>query len=119
MTTPGEGKMNKSRREDIVRITTHDTGKTYEFVKYGKPNESAPRLFKCDMKISPLNENGQEWGNDSICNATIYLELDTLINAGIRQKQMAKGTSHPEPTETVEDLLIRLLESVGYYPAER
>ncbi|KKL58685.1 hypothetical protein LCGC14_2222940, partial [marine sediment metagenome] len=46
---------------------------------------------------------------------TIHIELDTILRAGLKPYHYKKEEM-PKPTETAEDLIIRLLEHVGYYP---
>ncbi len=99
--------------KSIVRITTEDTKKTYEF-----PKEGNPRLYSVELKITAIGSSGQpQFG--SMCAKYIHLEENTLLKAGLLQDQSRGPKEAGVPiTETPEDLILRLLEHVGIYPVE-
>ena len=45
-------------RENIIRITTHDTEKTYEFP--AKQGEKSPQLWEVELKIGIVST---DWSN--------------------------------------------------------
>ena len=101
-------------KESFVRITTADTKKTYEF-----PNKDNPPLFEVSLKICPIQANGgacYDVYQYTQINKSVHLELETLLRAGLEPYHHKAKENDPEPTETAEDLIIRLLETVGYYP---
>lgn len=99
-------------RQSIVRITTHDTKKTYE---YGADVDDAgrPQVWEATLKLKCVDVNGRtdQYGK----SATVYLERSTLERHKL-VPQPKDAKPQPEPTETPEDLLLRLLEVVGVYP---
>jgi hypothetical protein len=96
-------------RENIVRITTADTKKTYEF-----PGDN-PQIWEIKLSSSMVGPVGNpQYGFST--DGTIYLERETLENAGLRPKN--KPDTAVSNHETIEDLIIRMLEHLGYYPAE-
>ena len=100
-------------KESIVRITTADTKKTYEF-----PGDN-PELYEARITLCKVDNGGNSYLDakryDNITK-TIYIELDTVLKAGLEPYYHTPKNTDPEPTETAEDLIIRLLEHVGYYP---
>ena len=94
----------------IVRITTEDTKKTYEF-----PNEGNPQLWAVTLSIEGISFYGQP-AHGSVCKKIIHIERETLENAGLLPKQNEKKDEVAE--ETAEELILRLLEHVGVYPTE-
>ena len=102
-------------KQNIVRITTADTKKTYEF-----PREDNPDLWQATLVLWPVNKGGDVYTASGYTShkVTIYLEQDTLLKAGLKPYSYKEKETDPEPQETTEDLLIRLLEHLGYYPTE-
>ena len=102
-------------RKEIVRITTYDTEKTYEF-----PSEDNPRLFEVSMRIRPIHAGGNATGSYQYehINHGMYIELETLLAAGMKPYERKPKENDPPATETPEDLMLRLLEIVGVYPQE-
>lgn len=112
-------------RKQYVEITTADTGKTY---RYDHNNPVETQLWEVTLNISCVDsKTGRSWYVADVVSpisrahppVTIYLERETLENAGLLPVRSAsKNDQDEEPTETAEDLLIRLLEHLGYYPTE-
>ena len=103
-------------KKSIIRITTTDTKKTYEF-----PGQYNPSLFEVSIRIVPVRDSGStscDAYQYTHFNKAIHLEKDTLLKAGIKPFHHKPLDTDPEPTETVENLIIRLLEHVGYYPCK-
>jgi len=102
-------------KESITRITTADTKKTYEF-----PGQYNPSLFEVSIRIVPVQDSGNTYDINNCTHVyrTVYLELVTLLKAGLKPYDRKPLDTDPEPTETVENLIIRLLEHVGYYPCK-
>jgi hypothetical protein len=100
-------------RQSIVRITTHDTKKTYE---YGADIEGdRPQLWEATLALKCVDQNGRT-GDYHAKSVTVYLERETLERHKL-VPQPAEPKRQPLPyTETPEDLLLRLLEAVGVYP---
>ncbi len=99
--------------KEIIRITTEDTEKTYEF-----PGENNPPLCAVKIEISDITAEGKSYFGvaSGATEKIVHLELKTLENAGLRP--MRKEREDEAPTETPVDLIIRLLEHVGVYPVE-
>ena len=101
-------------KKTVVRITTADTRKTYEF-----PGDH-PQIWEVKLTIEEIGVDGNydrfRTGYHSYPAKVVYLELETLQNAGL--KPIPKEETEKLPTETAEDLIIRLLEHVGVFPAE-
>jgi hypothetical protein len=101
----------------FVRITTSDTEKTYQFPPGNAPQP--PDLWEVTLTIKSIDKQG--WVSTSSVyewpKGTVHLERETLENAGVLPKPMDTPTKE-EPEETVEDLILRLLEHVGYFPCQ-
>ncbi len=98
-------------KEEIVRITTDDTGKTYEF-----PGEGNPQIWQVNLQMEALNQLGN--AHPTCTEKTVYIERETLEKAGLVPFTNTKPDVRYEPTETAEDLIIRLLEMCEVYPAK-
>lgn len=98
----------------IIRIVTEDTGKTYEF-----PNGGNPPLWGVKLEIAQVDPFGSTPFNyQRIVSKIIHVERSTLEKAGLNPL-LKKNKDELEPAiETIEDLIIRLLEHVGVYPTE-
>lgn len=103
-------------RENIVRITTHDTKKTYEFPS-GK-TKNIPNLWEVEMKISAVDWLGRSDFNYRYTTKRICLERETLLSHGLTGEIKDKEGKVIEPPKTPEDLILELLEIVGVYPTE-
>ena len=97
-------------KESIVRITTDDTHKTYEF-----PNDDNPQLWQVNLQMEALNPFGNAHPNYT--QKTVYIERETLEKAGLVPFSKPEDKKR-QPTETAEDLILRLLEMCEVYPAE-
>ncbi len=98
--------------KNVMRITTEDTKKTYEF-----PGEDNPQLWAVQLQIDRVDGGGHAYFNSHLrIPKTIHVERETLENAGLLP--MKKEIKDASPTETPEDLILRLLEHVGVYPSE-
>jgi hypothetical protein len=106
-----EGIMKKT----VVRITTADTRKTYEF-----PSPEHPQIWEAKISLEQIGNDGNyaqsKCSRHSYPSKTIYLELETLQKAGLKSYKYPNIVELPQ--ETAEDLIIRLLEHVGVYPTE-
>ncbi len=97
-----------------TEITTADTKKTYVMdKKYG----INPQLWEASISIKHVSDNGY---TDSYISRTesIYLERETLEKAGLLPFTVDRDQPKPETVETAEDLIIRLLNHVGFYPTQ-
>ena len=101
-------------KKEIIRITTEDTHKTYEF-----PSDGNPDLFEVKIRIRPIDSQGKILNIYAYTHTTgtIYVEKDTLLSAGLKPYNYKPKATDPEQTESFEDLFIRMLEHVGYYPS--
>jgi len=99
--------------KNVVRITTEDTKKMYEF-----PSETSPEIWAVNIRIERLNLNGIVCFNAAsyYSEKVIHVEERTLQNAGLIGRPSDKKDEPIE--ETPEDLILRLLEHVGVYPVE-
>ena len=99
----------------IKRITTADTKRTYDL-----PGEDIPQLWAAQIKIECVSKQGHySFNNTFPTKAEIFLERKTLENAGLLPMSDKRKMNHDvEQTETAEDLIIRLLEHLGFYPQE-
>ena len=98
----------------VVRITTTDTKKTYEF-----PSEKGhPNLWQVSLTVQFIDKNGRVSRPSTYepPSGIVHVERKTLEDAGVLPMAHDRKTKDEGPTETVEDLIIRLLEHVGYYP---
>jgi hypothetical protein len=100
-------------REQNTFITTVDTKKTYKY-----PQDETP-LWRVRLEVDKVNGSGSIERYFSIAgHATeVYVEEETLRNAGVTGVGVTKKNSDDAPRETVEDLLLRLLEHVDVYPS--
>ena len=100
-------------KKSFVRITTVDTKKTYEF-----PGENIPQVWEVTLAMEHVDKNGcVSTTSFRSADCTIYLERETLESAKLLPMDKTKEPDR-EPTETPEDLLLRLLEHIGVYPTE-
>lgn len=99
-------------RETVTRITTADTEKTYEL-----PGENVPQLWEAELAIRAVEEDG-EINRPSSPEVIIYIERQTLVNAGLLPEVKDDVKPTEDTKETPEGLLLRLLEHVGIYPQE-
>lgn len=111
----------KANKEDlemaeqhIIRITTNDTKKTYEFID-GQSVEGTPELYRLEVKILSGNGNGNFYANPYTA-VSLHVEHETLVKAG--HFKPADKSKLVEVTETLEDLVLRLLNMVGVRPQE-
>lgn len=102
-------------KQNIIRITTDDTRKTYEFP--GVLGDDKPDIFEVEVIIKPITVCGRAstYGYEHV-KKIIHLEEKTLQNAGL--KPLQRGEKKAESTETAEDLILRLLEMCDVYPVE-
>ncbi len=102
--------------EDIKRITTDDTHKTYEFPS-AHLSENNPNIFAVEVTIKPITACGRAstYAYEHV-KKIIHLEEETLQNAGL--KPLQRNEEKAEPTETAEDLILRLLEMCDVYPVK-
>ena len=99
-------------KQNIVRIKTHDTKKTYDF-----PGKDVPPLWEVKLELMPITSNGSSDSYGHRTAGTVYLEKETLLAAGLAP-QNRQEPKNPEPTKTVGDLILELLEMLGVYPVE-
>ena len=99
-------------RQTIVRITTADTKKTYDL-----PGKDIPQLWKAKLSLHSINRDGANSLSYPEAEVDVYLERQTLIDRGLVSKRSI-DTPKPDPSPTMEDLIIELLERVGVYPTE-
>jgi len=100
-------------KQQIVRITTADTKKTYEFPP--KAPFVNPDIWEVSLMLRGVGNDGQtKYGFVQQSASKIFVELSTLQAAGVTPRNCKEVSEKQE--ETVEDLIIRLLEHVGHYP---
>ena len=102
-------------REKIVRITTYDTKKTFEFpAKEGVEN---PQLWEVELRTGGVGHDGRtRYGLSK--ETSIFVERHTLEDHGLTGKIIDKKGKEVIPPKTPEDLILELLEIVGVYPTE-
>lgn len=98
-------------REHLVRITTVE-GNTFTF----PDDENIPPLWHVEMTIRKVGHNGAA-ESYKLSETNIFVELETLQKAGLAP-HVARDAPKAEPEETPADLMVRLLELLGYYPNE-
>ena len=104
-------------KKSIIRITTYDTNKTYDFFRGEKNNN--PPIWEVGLFVKAVDcngvtsDNGNRWPRK-----TIYLERNVLENAGLVPSVRVKDGPKKEPQKTSEELILALLEYVGVYPLE-
>lgn len=100
-------------KQNIVRITTVDTEKTYE-ITYGMDNKDIPQLWEVSIGIACVDPNtGQSEVRDRSAKS-VYVERETLEAVGLVGVHRSQMTS--TMIESAESLILRLLEHVGVYP---
>jgi len=99
--------------KSVVRITTEDTGRTYEF-----PDKDNPQIWGVQLKIDSVSTHGATNFSSYSTTRVIHVERETLENAGLLPMSEKDKECKDEPQETAEDLILRLLEHVGFYPVE-
>lgn len=97
----------------FARITTQDTKKTYEL-----PSENAPQLWLVELIISNVEHATGTAIKSAHTKASIHLERQTLVDAGLLPKAEADKEPTNETRERPEDLILRLLEHVGVFPEQ-
>ncbi len=91
-------------------------GNTYEYPDQDKPRKN-PQVWAVSMTLQCVEEDTGDYSFKRYSTQkTIFVERDTLENAGLMQ--VFDGREIPEEKKiTVEDLILQLLEHVGVYPA--
>jgi len=103
-------------KQTVIRIETYDTKKTYEFVS-GVQNENPP-LWEVGIFVRPVGSGGTAVASgNQYPKKVIHLERETLESCGLVPSQK-KDEPKVEPTRTIEDVILELLEYVGVYPTE-
>ncbi len=102
-------------RQTLVEMTTADTGKTYR-IKIGEPNDN-PQLWAVTLKCQLINRHTGSTDNFGIITREICVERETLEMAGLLPQPVVKG-AEKETIETAEDLILRLLNNLGFYPTD-
>ena len=101
-------------RENIVRITTHDTKQTYE---YPREKGKEDPVWEVTLQTGFVNSySGQTQYLSKI--KSVFLTQDTLISHGLVGQVRDKDNNVIVSPKTPEDLLLELLEIVGVYPTE-
>jgi hypothetical protein len=100
----------------ITEITTTDTKKTYNYERFSENDN--PQIWEATISVNPVDGNSGEKNNYPTKSKTIYLERATLENASLLPMEREREIEKVQPTETAEDLIIRLLNHVGFYPTE-
>jgi len=98
---------------NITRITTDDTKKTYDF-----PDASAPaQIWELKLTLTCLSNcyGRLERGTGSTA-AVVHLERKTIEDHGLRPRVETRKNVPVE--ETPADLAIKFLASIGVYPTE-
>jgi len=103
-------------KKTIVRITTEATegvdSKTFEL-----PDETAPQLWAVELRIKSVGRNGNHnFDRFASVVKTIYLEREVLELHGLVGKRPEPADPEVQAQPTAEDLIIQLLELVGYFP---
>ena len=102
-------------RENIVRITTHDTKQTYEYPR--KKGKEDPQLWEVTLQAGFVNNNsGQTQYLSKV--KSVFLTQDTLMSHGLVGQVRDKDNNVIVSPKTPEDLILELLEIVGVYPTE-
>lgn len=95
-----------------TEYTVYPSGKIYTFVN-GEVNKDIPSLYQITLSARWISNTGCV--NPSVnIQREIYVEKKTLENAGLFPKTVEQ--TKPEETETVESLMYKLLEFLGFYP---
>jgi cytochrome oxidase assembly protein ShyY1 len=101
---------------NIKRITTDDTKKTYEFVNQ-KPTGDFPQLWRMEVYISALEKSGQYIPRTVTTPFRVLIvERQTLVDRGFLPPSTSDDKPPEKPSETLEDLILRLLDMVGVRP---
>jgi hypothetical protein len=112
MTSRFEERAMPSKKLQI--IITDDTNEEYVFD--GETlHDALYEITLTSRRIHPLKGEPIRGGYEQV-EAKVYLEKQTLINAG--SKEIPKPERTEEPKETMEDLLLRMLEHVGFNPEQ-
>ena len=97
-------------------ITTYDTGKEYVFPCEGEDN---PHLWEVKIKLREVDDTGGIGSFEyEIPGGLIFVERQTLVDFGALPYTPKIDIGPPEPKQTVEDLILQLLEAVGCHPAQ-
>jgi hypothetical protein len=103
---------------NIRRITTDDTKKTYEFVNQ-KPTGDFPQLWRMEVSVSAFEKSGQYVNRGyPIPSRILIVERQTLVDRGLIPPHTTDTKPPENPPETLEDLILRLLDMVGVRPNE-
>jgi len=94
----------------IQQYTMSDTGEVFEFPGCEE------RIYELKVTIAPIdNNNGNPNGLQKYSIKPFHLHESTLQKAGMVAFSFADLDNGAKAEETPEDLLIRLLESVGVW----
>jgi len=99
--------------KNLIVITLEDTK---EVLTFGDGEEHQD-IYKVMLKTQRLQPDGKPVSYSESSQTTIHVRRKTLVDAGCKNMYPKEG--EPQPTETVEDLLLRLLEHVGIYSQEQ
>ena len=103
-------------KKTIVQITTAETEGTHSQT-YSLPDKTAPQLWAVELRVAALDRNGHHnFPPFSTTTKTIYLEREVLTNHGLIGKRPDPVEPAADPQPTAEELIIQLLELVGYFP---
>ena len=111
--------MQEPKRIQKVYITTEDTKKTYEYP--ADKGQSNPPLWEVELRISVVDTQGHASPINKYTSSsgTIFVERQTLVDRKMLPYICGVDKKPPEDnTPTAGDLIIQLLESVGFYPNE-
>ena len=102
-------------RENIVRITTHDTKQTYEYLR--EKGKEDPQLWEVTLQTGYVNNcSGQtQYLSKAV---SVFLTEETLKSHGLVGQVRDKDNNVIVSPKTPEDLILELLEIVGVYPTE-
>lgn len=103
---------SKSQIAHVARVTTLE-GNKYELPRDAK---DAPQLWQITCTFRALDDNGRVPSRGS--EVTVIVERETLEKYNVLGIAFPKETSTEAPTETIDDLILRVLEHVGIYAGE-
>ena len=97
--------------ENKLYVTTVD-GNTYDL-----GDKDRPQIWEVELGIRLVSNYGATSGVSPKI-AKIHVERQQLINAGLLPVAYNDELPIPETSETVEDLILRLLSHVGVFPEQ-
>lgn len=103
-------------KKTITYITTVDTKETFQYPRTDNKQQPVYEVSVYFKLVSNSTGHAEVVGTYSQPGAIFYITRDTLKKIGHFKPGENEVVKNDLPDETIEDLILRLLEMVGVYP---